>query len=240
LAAIIDCGSCSFNPFDTDVAPSFSNKFFSVKAHETKTSTENILKETFKLNDSFKLTLNNDFNNSVSNQLSTENLAKCAQEAQANNSLDLSNIEVGGNANITDINQSNFVTAALDCAFNQDITNKLAAIFVTNYSNLIDNMLESTTTNNSGDILAAGTAGATMICAAGEAVSTGSQGLGSGVSTAAQGIGEGIGKAFGNPMVIVSSCFFIIILIAGVYFYMQQKKKNEEKNNNTDDSSTDA
>lgn len=210
---------------------------------ESKTSTTKTIKDTFKLNDSFNLTSNEDFNNAVSNQLSTENLASCAQNAQANNSVDLSNVTVGGNANITDIDQSNFVTAALDCAFNQDITNKLAAIFVTNYSNLVDNMLQNTTTNNSGDILAAGTAGAAMICAAGAAISdasiglgsgisTGVQGIGSGVSTGAQGIGSGVGNALSglmmNPLSIVSCCFVLIAIIAGIAYFMMQKKNSDQ------------
>jgi len=213
--------------------------------NETKTATENSLKDTFKLNDSFTLTSNDDFNNSVSNQLSSENLSDCVQQAQANNTLDLSGIKVGGEANISNIEQVNFVTAALDCAFNQEVVNKLAAIFVTNYSNLIDNMIQNTTTNNSGDVLAVGTAGATMVCAAGAAVSdaaqglgsgvnTGAQGLGSGVSTGAQGLGSGVGTAVGavgsalamNPVSMISCCFVLIAAIAGGAYYMMQQKKD--------------
>ena len=58
--------------------------------------------------------------------------------------------------------------------------------------NVVSSMVDNTTINNSGDIIAAGTAGAAMICAAGSAISEASQGLGSGISTGVQGIGSGI------------------------------------------------
>ena len=201
---------------------------------ETKTATENSLKDAFNLNDSFTITTNEEFNNAVSNQLSSENLANCAQEAQANNNLDLTNVEVGGNANINNIEQSNFVTAALECAFNQDVCNKLAAIFITNYQNLIDNMIENTNTDNSGDILAVGVAGSAMIGAAGEAVSVAAQGAGSGFSEAAQGVGSGAGNVLGafgsalamNPVSIISCCFVLIAAIAAGAYYMMRKNKN--------------
>jgi hypothetical protein len=215
---------------------------------ENKTLTENTLRDIFKLNSSFNLTSNDEFNNAVSNQLSTENLANCAQEAQANNKLNLSNITVDGNANITDIKQINFVTAALDCAFNQDVTNKLASIFVTKYSNLVDNILQNTTINNSGDVLAAGTAGAVMISAAGAAVSdsaqgigsgvgTAAQGVGSGVSTGAQGIGSGVGNALSgmimNPICIIICCIFLFIMIGGMYYLSQNKPTDTNSYQNT-------
>jgi len=188
---------------------------------ETKTNTENIIKDTFKLKDTFELTSNNEFNDAVSNQLSTENLSECSQQTQAKNKLDLKGINVKGNANITNIKQKNFVTAALDCAFNQEITNKLATIFVTNYQNVVDSMVENSTVNNSGDILAAGTAGAAMICAAGSAVSTAAQGMGTGISEGAQGLGSGVGNAFSAVGNLYSSglifcCICICCILIGL------------------------
>lgn len=198
---------------------------------ETITNTENVLKDTFKLNSTFTVSTNDDFNNAISNQLSTENLSKCAQEANANNNLDLSKINVSGNVNIDSIDQVNFVNSALTCAFNQNIVNNLATIFVTNYSNLIDNMTNNTTINNSGDILAAGTAGAVLVSAAGAAVSDASQGLGSGLSTGAQGLGSGVSNTIDslgdffakNYILIIAVCIVLIIAIgAGLYFMLNQ------------------
>jgi hypothetical protein len=205
---------------------------------DTKVTTENVIRDIFKLNDSFHLVSNDEFNNAISNQLSSENLGKCAQDAKANNDLNLSNIKVGGNATISDIKQSNFVTSALDCAFNQEVCNQLATIFVTNYSNLIDSMISNVTTNNSGDILAAGTAGAVLVSAAGEAASTAAQGIGSGVSTGAQGLGSGIGSAMSglimNPFAIACCCFILIIIIGAVIFFMQQKQSNQSGDGGND------
>jgi hypothetical protein len=198
----------------------------------TKTNTENILKETFNLDDSFKITSNDEFNSAVSNQLSSENLSSCAQEANAKNNFDFSSVTFKGNVEITDIEQTNIVKSALDCAFNQDILNKLSAIFVTNYENIIKNMTDKTTTNNEGDILAAGVAGATLVAAGGEAISTASQGIGSGVSEGVQGIGSGIGNTIGsigsalamNPIFIISCCVVLIILMAGAFFYFKSSR----------------
>jgi hypothetical protein len=234
----------------------------------TITETENSLKNTFNLNESFKITTNEDFNNAVSNQLSTENLASCGNEAAAKNNIDLANINKK-NVIIDAINQSNIVTAALDCAFNQEVVNKLATIFVTNYSNLIDNMIQNSDTSNSGDVIAAGNAGAAMICAAGTALSdtaqgigsglsttaqglgsglsTGAQGLGSGVSTGVQGIGSGVGTAVGgigsalalNPISVVSCCFVLIGGIAAAG-YVLTKKKDDSGSSNTESGDGDS
>ena len=204
----------------------------------TRSNNETKLIDTFKLNSSFQLTANEDFNNAVSNQLSTENLSNCNQEAKANNDLNLSNIDVGGNANLNDIKQINFVTAALNCAFNQDICNQLASIFVTNYNNLVKSMIENKTINNEGDIAAAGTAGSAFITAGGAAISDAAQGVGSGVSEGAQGIGSGVGNTIGaigsalamNPVFILICCCVLLVLLAagGAYFMMNKEKIMEQ------------
>lgn len=206
---------------------------------EKKNLTENTLKSTYNLNNSFTLDLNDEFNKKIENNLTTENLSKCSQEAQATNSINLSKINVKGSAKIENIKQSNFVNATFNCVFNQEVVNQLATIYVTNYSNLIDRMMQHTTTDYSGDVLAAGTAGAAMICAAGEAVSTGAQGLGSGISTAGQGIGSGIGNAIagftGNLMIGVCFCAICILILigGGIYYAMSQ-----QQNNNSEELST--
>jgi len=188
---------------------------------ETKTLTENNLKETFNLDESFTLETNDNFNSAVSNQLSTTNLASCAQDANAKNNIDFKNIKVGGNANL-DLDQTNFVNAALDCAFSQEVCNKLAEIFVTNYDNLIDEMIKNSSLTQTGDILAAGTAGATLVCAAGEAAKD----IGSGIKTATEGVSSVFGNLMGvailtNPFTYIVCCICLVICLGiclGIFF----------------------
>jgi hypothetical protein len=194
---------------------------------ETKTSTENNLKDTFRLNESFTLTTNDDFNNAVSNQLSTVNLASCAQNTNAINNINFSNIKVGGNVNLN-IDQKNVVNAALDCVFSQDVCYKLAEIFVTNYDNLVDLMLHNSTSEQTGDILAAGTAAATMVSAAGGAVSEATQGIGSGIKNASEGLGSMFGAAvFMNPCTWICCCICLLIILPLVLYFIFKGSSGE-------------
>jgi len=194
---------------------------------ENRKSVENTLKDTFNLNDSFKLATNNAFNNAVSNQLSTNNLANCSQKPSADNNINLSNLTIGGNLTISNVAQQNIVNATLQCVFNQNIVNTLATIYVTDYSNLVDTMAQNTSTENTGDILAAGTAGAAMLAAGGAAIGTAAQGIGSGISTGATGIGSGISSVLsglsGNALGLIGYlcyCICIVIFIIIAYLYM--------------------
>ena len=202
----------------------------------TITNTENNIKNAFNLNNSFKLKLNDDFQNILKNQLSTENLASCAQSANGDNAIDFSGITVDGNVNITDIKQENFVKAAMSCVFSQEIVNKLATVYFTNLENLITDMIENSSTTQTGDILAVGTAGGTVLAAAGPAISAAAQGVGSGVSTAAQGVGSGvstaatgIGNMFSGMMLPSIICFVLLLIIGGVFAYMKMQSGKSSK-----------
>jgi hypothetical protein len=216
---------------DGSLSATMGNKTSNV----TKTQTENILKEKFNLKDTFEITSNEDFNNELTNLLSTDNIAKCGNESAARNNIELIDIN-RNNINIRNINQKNVVNATLNCIFNQDVVNKLATIFVTNYTNLVENMTLNTTTDNEGDILAVGTAGATLVCAAGSAVSEGAQGIGSGVGNAFEGIG---GEIFKNPLSIVSCCF-VLIAGFGAIAYMSMKSNSNSKSRSSEESTEES
>ena len=251
MDAIADVGSAFIEGATEILEGSLSATVGSDTNETTRNISETKLIDTFKLDSTFKLVANDEFDTAVSNQLSTENLSNCNQEAKAKNDLDLSGIRIDGNANLSGIKQSNYVTAALDCAFNQDIVNQLAQILVTKYDNLVESMMSSTTTNNKGDIAAAGVAGKAVIAATGEAVSNAAQGVGSGVNEAAQGIGsgvneaaQGIGSGVGdaaqgigtgvgsaisgfamNPVFLLCCCFCILMLIAGGAYVIMNKEQ---------------
>jgi hypothetical protein len=179
------------------------------------------LKDMFKLDQSFKYEKNNDVKNSLENILSTENLAKCAADTKADNTIDLSSIDVSGPIVISELAQNNVVKDVMNCAFNQTVMNDISNKIMNDYNNIIKQMIENvdtkldeqTKSNIQGDIYAAGVAGAAVLQAAGEAskdfgtgistaaegvgtgVSTGAPGIGTGVSTGAQGIGTGLSTA---------------------------------------------
>ncbi len=161
------------------------------------------LKDTFKLDQSFKYEKNDDVKNALQNILSTENLAKCAADTKAENAIDLGKISVTGEIVIGEVEQNNVVTDVMNCAFNQTVMNDISNKIFNDYNKMITQMVENvdksldeqTRTNVQGDIYAAGVAGAAVLQSAGEAVSTAAKGAGEGISTAAKGAGEGLSTA---------------------------------------------
>jgi len=174
----------------------------SVEQNTSKDITQE-LKETFKLDQSFKYEKNDEVKNSLQNVLSTENLAKCAADTKAENAIDLGKISVTGDIVIGEVEQNNVVNDVMNCAFNQTVMNDIANKIFNDYNKMITQMVENvdksldeqTKTAVQGDIYAAGVAGSALLQSAGEAVSTAAKGAGEGVSTAAQGAGKGIESA---------------------------------------------
>ena len=168
------------------------------------------MKEKFNLNQSFKVKDNKSVSNDIENALSSENLAKCASEASAKNDLDIGKIDVKGDIVISDIAQESLIDDVMKCAFNQEVATEIATKIVSNYDNMIQQMIENVDSKLSdeqiskiqGDIYAAGVAGAAVLQAAGEGLSTAAQGAGKGLestgkglATAAEGAGKGISDA---------------------------------------------
>ncbi len=161
------------------------------------------LKDTFNLNQSFKYEKNDEVKNALENILSTENLAKCAADTKAENSIDLGKISVTGDIVIGEVEQANVVKDVMNCAFNQTVMNDISNKILNDYDKMITQLIENvdekldeqTKTAVQGDIYAAGVAGSALLQSAGEAVSTAAKGAGEGLSTAAQGAGKGIESA---------------------------------------------
>jgi hypothetical protein len=204
------------------------------------------MKDTFKLDQSFKYEKNDDVKNALENILSTENLAKCAADTKAENVIDLSKINVSGPIVISELEQTNVVKDVMNCAFNQTVMNDISNKIFNDYNKLIKQMVENvdtkldeqTRTSVQGDIYAAGVAGAAVCQAIGEGVgtaaegvgkgiesagtgiSTAAQGVGTGVGTAAKGVGEGIGSVMGGLMgpLIAGGAVLVILIIGYVLF----------------------
>ena len=161
------------------------------------------LKEKFNLNQSFQFKDDNDVANKLENLLSSENLAKCAEDTKAGNEINLGEIDVKGPVLISDIKQESVVNSLMKCVFNQDVLNDISNKIVNSQEKLIKQLIENVKEYKTeserqavqGDLYAAGTAASAIIASAGTAVSEAAKGVGEGVGTAAKGVGEGVGKA---------------------------------------------
>ena len=161
------------------------------------------LKEKFDLNQSFQFKDDNDVANKLENLLSSENLAKCVEETKIGNEVNLGTIDVKGEVNISNVKQEAVVNSVMKCAFNQDILNDISNKIINSQEKLIKQLIENTNekldasrrSNQQGDIMAFGTAGAAIVASAGTAVADASKGLGEGIGIAGKGLGEGIGVA---------------------------------------------
>ena len=210
-----------------------------------KKNIENTIRETLNLSDKFEVDDNDDVENIIKNQMSQENLAKCANQAAAANEINLQDIDgEGGAIEITDIEQESLVNSAMSCAFNQEIVNEMANKIVNNLEKIFKQVNESMTEEErkekSGDLLALGEGSAMLMAATGEAVGDAAVGVGEGVSTAAKGAGEGIkgagegistaakgvgegASAILSSMVMPLIVIAIIALVAGGAYYLYKR-----------------
>ncbi len=204
------------------------------------------LKDKFNLNQSFQFKDDNDVANKLENLLSSENLAKCAEDSKAGNEVNLGEIDVKGAVTISNVKQEAVVTSVMKCVFNQDILNDISNKIVNSQEKLIKQLIENvndklTETEKKkiqGDLYAAGTAASAMIASTGTAVSDAAQGvgkgvkdvgaglsdaaqgLGKGVSTAAEGVGKGVGNILSNMTapLIVGAVILALVIVGYVLF----------------------
>ena len=166
---------------------------------ETKKKMSETLKDTLNLSNPLVIEDQDDISQDISNILSQENMAACAEEASQANEINLSNINADEGIDITDIKQVAVVDSAMKCAFNQTAINEMANKVVANidkmYEQIAESISKSESEEQSGDVYALGEAGKALLVGAGEGVSTAAKGAGEGISTAAKGAGEGISTA---------------------------------------------
>ena len=219
------------------LSASVGNNLTNEKEEETLKS----LKEKFNLDQSFKQTNKKDVSSDFANALSSENLAKCASEASAKNDMDISKIDVKGDIVISGIQQDALINDAMNCAFNQEVTNEIATKLISNFDNMVKDMIENVDRKLSdtqiakiqGDIYAAGVAAAMALESAGKAaesagkglkdagagISEAAKGVGAGASEAAQGVGKGVGTAaegVGKGVASVASSLTMPLIAAAV------------------------
>jgi hypothetical protein len=169
------------------MSASVGNSMNDEKSEESMKS----LKEKFNLNQSFNQKNKKDVAGDFASALSSENLAKCANEAAGKNDMDIGKVDVKGDIVISNIKQEALINDTMNCAFNQEVTNEIATKMISNFDNMVKEMIENVDKKLSdtqvakiqGDIYAGGVAAAMALSAAGEAASTAAQGAGKGLES---------------------------------------------------------
>ena len=209
------------------------------------------VKDKFNLDQSFKQKNKKDVSNDIATALKSENLAKCVNDAAAKNDLSTGSLESEtGEIIIDNIQQDAIIDDVMKCAFNQKVTNEIATKLVSNFDNMVKDMIENVDKKLSdtqiakiqGDIYATGVAAAMALESAGKAakdagagISEAAKGVGAGASEAAQGVGKGVGTAaegVGKGVASVASSLTMPLIAAAVlgivalaiYFLVFKKK----------------
>jgi hypothetical protein len=175
------------------------------------------LKSKFSLNQNFQYQKNDDVKNIIENIFSSDNLAKCANNSNFNNDVELGSIDVAGPINISNIKQEAIVTDVVKCMFNQTTLNDISTKIMSSFDNLIQQLMENVdiTLDDTqkkqitGDIYAVGVAGSAVVSAAGDAVSTAAQGVGSGISSALSGLAL--------PFIALGALILLLIIGYAIY-----------------------
>lgn len=215
---------------------------------EKRTSREisTSLKDTFNLNQGFTFEKNDEIRNDLENLLSSENLAKCAEDNNLNNDLEVKSISVTGPVTISNIKQEAIISSITKCIFNQEVLNDISNKMVTSREQLVKQLIENvndklTETQRKqiqGDIYAAGVAGSALLESAGvagsallesagSAVSEAGQGLGKGIATASEGVGNMISSAL-SGMVAPLAIGLAIIVVLGIIYVIFKKMSSDD------------
>ena len=101
------------------------------------------LKDKLKLDKSFTMKKDNSVNDTISNKLSSKNMAKCAKSTAQANKFKLDKIKVGGSVKLGTINQRASVKAVLSCAFDQTVISEISTKVLSDLDENIKNMQKS-------------------------------------------------------------------------------------------------
>lgn len=219
-----------------DVLGNVTNSSFGGSRDNTNIRKENVsetLVDTLNLNNPVSFDDVEDIQEDIKNILSQENMSRCAEEVNQSNDIELADIKLDGDIEISDILQISVVDTALKCAFNQTAINQMSDKVVRNidkiYEQLAENIERDETEAQAGDVYALGEAGKAILVGAGEGIGTAGEGLGQGISTAATGAGEGIGtagKGLGEGIASIGEGFMLPLTIGaavigvGLVFYL--------------------
>ena len=135
--------------YDPSKAPSAAGSCFDIGSSNSVTNNTSIdanVKSSLNLDESFKVTDNDDLHNEVSNKISQSNIATCQGNAAAANQINFGDIACG-NLDIGDIKQSNVVSLLVTCMFDQEAINKIVTKIQTKISKQIGQIYDAVTTN---------------------------------------------------------------------------------------------
>ena len=163
--------------------------------------------------------ISNSLESAMESKVNTESLQACGAKIMGENAISLDSIKTGGgNVKIKDIEQTNKITAIIDCQFSNETCNDI----VTEFMNKIETSEEFqklTKEEQEGFGAALGAAAEGV----GAGVAAAAEGVGEGLATTAEGVGEGtksvtegIGSMFGSmTYLLIGCCIFLVIGILG-------------------------
>jgi len=104
------------------------------------TTYESSVKKMLNIDDSFKVSDNNNIKNDLFNYITNANYAKCQADANAMNQIALNNMQIAGDVNIRSIQQTSKAETNLKCAFTQTNISNIANKIVNQISTTINNL----------------------------------------------------------------------------------------------------
>jgi len=108
---------------------------------------ESYIKEILEIDDSFKVSDNNNIKNELLNTITNANYSTCKYEAIAQNAIALRNIGVTDTAQISNLSQTATIDTNIKCAFNQSSINNLSNKIVSQISTTINNLYKGIKNN---------------------------------------------------------------------------------------------
>ena len=112
------------------------------------------LKKTLNLDESFKVNDNDEISNTIKNVVKQENLVTCTNKAIASNEINLKDIKCG-NLKIKNVEQEAAAKALLNCTINQEIRNEITTKVTNTLDKLFERMYDSAKDNDSRKRIAA-------------------------------------------------------------------------------------
>lgn len=214
------------NSFSTDILDklesnaknSSSNNFGSTGSSSSKTNTNQ--NYTFNSTNTTRTNIENVIKNSIQNNVSMESVQNCISEIKNNQTIDIQNLNIGGNVKIGVLSQNQGATLMTQCMQSTDNGNKITTQIASDLGVTVDNsnkQTKTTTMEAISETLSAnkgvGDAASETIGAVGDAAGSILSGVG--------GLFSGLGAGSETFSIICCCCLFCLLIIGllagGVY-----------------------
>ena len=215
----------------------FGSSKMDVKNIDITEKTKNI-KDTLNIDEETNLIDKMEKNNHLENYLNKENIAECVQNSDFQNEIEVMDVEVGGNANISP-EQKNKILLVMDCVVNQENLEEISQKIMNDIGTFMETMKKTVDSEKEGEVAALGNAlgviinesgnsTSKVIRAAGSATGEVIEKTGDATSKVVDSTGGAVSEIFGGfgSMIESGGSFFIIlaigaVLVIGFILYMK-------------------